>query len=255
MPSDFDASRSAARFPPTRPSAIGALGSDDAAERARAFELLLRAYWKPVYKHVRLKWRRDAEESADVTQGFFARALEKRHFGSYEPGRARFRTYLKGSLDKYVLELTRDASRQKRGGGALRISLDFDVAEDELASSGVLERAMDARSIDSYFELEWTKNLFTAALGALEASCARQSKQVYFEVFRRYVLEPELTGSERVSYADVARACAVSVTDVTNYLSWTKRELRARVLDELREITTSEEELREEARAVLGVDP
>lgn len=50
------------------------LGSENPAERARAFEVLVRAYWKPVYKYVRLKWRRDAEDAADVTQGFFARA-------------------------------------------------------------------------------------------------------------------------------------------------------------------------------------
>lgn len=114
---------------------------------------------------------------------------------------------------------------------------------------------MDAGTIDAHFEREWTRSLFASAVGALEATCARQGKQIYFDVFRRYVLEPATSGAPRVSYADVARACALSVSDVTNYLSWTKRELRARVLDELREITTGEEELREEARAVLGVDP
>lgn len=251
MPSDFDATRGQA-FPPTRRSAVIALGSDDPAERARAFELLVRVYWRPAYKHVRVKWRRDADDAADLVQAFFARALEKHPFASYDATRARFRTYLKGSLDKFVLEAGRSDSRQKRGGGAFRMSLDFDVAEEELASSGALSSSLDAPSLDTYFEQEWTRQLFASAVEALEASTAREGKAVYFEVFRRYVLEPEMAGSERVSYADVARACGISVTDVTNYLSWTKRELRARVVDALRELTTNEAELEEEIRNVLG---
>ena len=256
MASDFDPKQRGGRFPTTRGSAIGAVASDDPAARARAFDLLVRAYFRPVYAHVRLKWRRDAEDARDVTQGFFARAFEKSHFGSYDPSRARFRTYLRASLDNYVAELARDASRQKRGGGALRLSLDFDVVEEELSRSGALDDARRASAADACFDQEWTRNLFSAALSALEAACAEQGKQVYLDVFRRYVLEPELadTGA-RPSYAEVAAACGIAVTDVTNYLSWTRRALRERVLEQLREITASDEEFREEARAVLGFEP
>lgn len=242
------------RFPRTRPSAIGGVASDDPAERARSFDILVRAYWKPVYKHVRLKWRRDAEDARDVTQGFFARAFEKRSFGAYDPSRARFRTYLKGSLDKYVLELSRDGAREKRGGGALKMSLDFDVAEDELSRSGALHALRDSQDVETYFDREWTRSLFSSALSALEAACEKQGKHAYFEVFRRYVLAPEETATTRPSYAEVAAACGLSVSDVTNYLSWTRREMRAKVLDQLREITANEEELNEEARA-LGFSP
>lgn len=256
MASDFDPKQRGGRFPTTRGSAIGAVASDDPAARARAFDLLVRAYFRPVYAHVRLKWRRDAEDARDVTQGFFARAFEKSHFGSYDPSRARFRTYLRASLDNYVAELARDASRQKRGGRALRLSLDFDVVEEELSRSGALDNARRVSAADACFDQEWTRNLFSAALSALEAACAEQGKQVYLDVFRRYVLEPELadTGA-RPSYAEVAAACGIAVTDVTNYLSWTRRALRERVLEQLREITASDEEFREEARAVLGFEP
>lgn len=250
------------RFPPTRPSAIGGVASDDPAERARAFDILVRAYWKPVYAHVRLKWRREAEDARDATQGFFARAFEKRQLGGYDASRARFRTYLKASLDNYVLELSRDASRQKRGGGALKLSLDFDGAEEELSRSGVFDAGTEPSAVDACFDHEWTRSLFASAVTALEASCVKQGKRVYFDVFRLYVLEPEMDGARgadegggvalRPSYAAVARTCKVAVSDVTNYLSWTRREMRACVLDQLRQITANEEEFLEEARA-LGV--
>jgi hypothetical protein len=32
-------------------------------------------YWKPVYRFIRLKFRKDNEEAKDLTQGFFATAL------------------------------------------------------------------------------------------------------------------------------------------------------------------------------------
>lgn len=246
------------RFPTTRGSAVGAVASDDAAERARAFDALVRAYWRPVYTHVRLRWRRDIEDARDITQAFFARALEKGQLGGYDRERARFRTYLRASLDHFVQDLARGEGRQKRGGQGearvVRLSLDFDVAEGELARSGALA-AVDPQSIEAAFDQEWTRSLFSAALAALEANCEAQGKRVYLEVFRRYVLDPELAADgTRPSYADVAKACGVAVTDVTNYLSWARRAFRTHVLEALREITADDAELREEARAVLGVE-
>jgi hypothetical protein len=41
---------------------------------------------------------------------------------------------------------------------------------------------------------------------------------------------------------------------VTNHLHWARRELRKAVLEKLRETTASEEEFRDEARALLGVE-
>lgn len=239
-------------FPLTRPSAVAGVASEDPAERARAFDALVRAYYRPVYAHLRVRWRKPPEDARDLVQGFFARAFENKQLGGYEPGRARFRTYLRAALDNYVMQEARGASRQKRGGGAPKMSLDFDVAEEDLA-----KLAVDPDSAEALFDREWTRSLFAAAIAALQARCAKQGKAAYFDVFKRYVLDPETKALEhdRPSYAEVAKACGISPSDVTNYLSWARRELRACVLVRLREITHDEAEFREEARAVLGVDP
>lgn len=253
MAADFSTGQGGGRspaFPPTRRSAVAAVGSDDPAERARSFDVLVRAYWKPVYKHVRLKWNRPAADAGDLTQGFFARAFEKRWLADYESDKALFRTYLKTCLDRYVMESLRDQSRQKRGGGAVRLSLDFDFAEEELARAG----APNAAALDAVFDAEWTRSLLASAVTALEALCAAENKPTYARVFRRYVLEGDGDGP-RPSYATVAAELGIAVSDVTNYLAWTRREFRRLVLEELREITATEEEWRSEARAVLGVDP
>jgi RNA polymerase sigma factor (sigma-70 family) len=225
----------------------------------RSFDILVRAYWKPVYKHVRLRWSRPTEEARDLTQGFFARAFEKRHFSNYDPSKALFRTYIKACLDRYVMEVARGQKREKRGGGAVRLSLDFDVADNELARLGPLNPA----SVESCFEAEWTRSLLSSAVEALEAACADKGKEIYFAVFRRYILDGDDVVKEasagrkraRLSYATVAKELEISVHDVTNYLAWTRREFRSLVLAKLRDITATDEEFRSEARSVLGVDP
>src|SRR5262245_61288292 len=123
MGDDFLPGAPDGRFPATRRSAVVAVGSDDPAERARSFELLVRAYWKPVYKYLRLRWKRDAEEARDLTQAFFARSFEKRTFAVFDPSRARFRTYLRACLDRFALEQARSERREKRGGQAVVLSL------------------------------------------------------------------------------------------------------------------------------------
>ena len=74
-----------------------------------------------------------------------------------------------------------------------------------------------------------------------------------FALFERYDLEGA-EAHDRPTYAQLAADHGLPVTQVTNHLHWARRELRAAVLDKLREITASEEEFRSEARALLGVE-
>jgi DNA-directed RNA polymerase specialized sigma24 family protein len=91
--------------------------------------------------------------------------------------------------------------------------------------------------------------LLGAAVDALQALCLEQGKPKYFEVFKRYLLDDDS------SYREVAEALDLSVSNVTNYLSWTRREFRRLALEQLRDITASEEEFRSEAQALFGAEP
>ena len=64
-------------FPATRYSAIVRLRADDEGERRLAWDALVSAYWRPVYKYLRARWRLPAEHAEDLTQEFFARAFEQ----------------------------------------------------------------------------------------------------------------------------------------------------------------------------------
>jgi RNA polymerase sigma factor (sigma-70 family) len=226
-----------------------AVGSDDPAERARSFEILVRAYWKPVYKHLRIRWRLPSEQAEDLTQGFFARALEQRMFAGYEPARALFRTFLKTCLDRHVMKDAESRKRQKRGGGSVTLSLDFPGAERELDGLD----APAPETLESYFDREWTRHLVGMTLDALRERCEQSGKQVTYRVFERYVLDEG--PRERPSYAELAAELGIKVSDVTNYLAFARREFRRLLLEQLREITGSEAELEAEARALLGGAP
>jgi RNA polymerase sigma factor (sigma-70 family) len=226
-----------------------AVGSDDPVERARSFEILVRAYWKPVYKHLRVRWRLSGEQAADLTQDFFARALEQRMFSAYDPSRALFRTYLRLCLDRLVMKDTERRLRQKRGGGAVTLSLDFPAAEREL--EGLAPPAPE--TIESTFDREWTRHLVGMTVDALRAGCEQSGKPLTFRVFERYVLDEG--AGERPSYAELASELGIKVSDVTNYLAFARREFRRLLLEKLAEITSSEEEFEAESRALLGGAP
>jgi len=99
------------KFPATRWSAIVAARSEDPAERARALETIVAAYWKPVYKYIRARWGKSNEDAKDLTQEFSARVIEKDFVGSYDPAKARLRTFLRTCVDGLVRNQAKAARR------------------------------------------------------------------------------------------------------------------------------------------------
>jgi RNA polymerase sigma factor (sigma-70 family) len=234
-------------FPPTRESLVRAASSPEPAIRRQAFGALAEGYWSPVYKYLRRKWRADAAEAEDLTQGFFTRAFEKRFFDRFDPARARFRTFLRTCLDGFVANERQSSERLKRGGGAVVLSLDVELAERELAR----DPRAEVRDYEAWFHHEWVRALFTRAVSALERRCREEGRTTAFEVFRRYDLAED--EAERPTYDALGRALGLPVTQVTNHLSAMRRDLRREVLDALRALTASDEEFRAEARDLLGI--
>ena len=232
-------------FPLTRQSAIAGVMAADPAERARGRDALTRVYWKPVYKYVRLHWRKPPDEAEDVTQEFFLRCLDKDTFAAYRPERGRFRTFLRSCLDRFVTDQYRRATAQKRGGG--KAVVDIADAERELAAAP----AATALDPEALFEAEWVRHIFTLAVAALRQSLDERGKQSYFRVFELHHLGD---GEKPPSYAEMAAELGAQVHDVTNWLSYARREFRRLALELLREVTVSEEEFQNEARALFGSD-
>jgi DNA-directed RNA polymerase specialized sigma24 family protein len=237
------------RFPLTNHSAIVAARSEDRQVRRRAFETILANYWKPAYKYIRLKWRASNEDAKDLTQGFFADAFEKNHFAAYDAAKASFQTFLRTCLDGFVANQRKSKTRLKRGGGAEHFPLDFISAADEFRQHGL---TMDMTP-EEYFHQEWVRGLFTLAVETLRKRYEETGRTIHFQLFETYDLGDN-DSAVKPSYASLAHDFALDTTTVNNYLAATRREFRKVVLEKLREITATEEEFRNEARSLLGVE-
>jgi RNA polymerase sigma factor (sigma-70 family) len=235
-------------FPPTRCSVVLATGSADPRLRDEAWSTLVRAYWKPVYKYIRIVWKAGEEDARDLTQGFFTRALEARFFEDYDPARARFRTYLRLVLQRWLSNEHKAAGRKKRGGEYRTVHVDFGSAEVELA--GVHDPGPDP---DAFFRQETIRALFAVAVDDFRRLCHDAGRMTHFAVFERYDLHAQTT--DRPTYRDIARDLELPVTQVTNYLAWSRRELRRIVLEQLRAMTGTDAEFRQEALELFGVEP
>lgn len=217
------------RFPSTQLSLLEAAGSaaelpNDALERVAAL------YWKPVYRFIRVKFRKSNEDAKDLTQGFFTSALERDFFARFDASKASFRTYLRMAVERFAASQHAAANRQKRGGDAQFEPLD--------------EQAVAGESPEEVFEREWQRQLFALALDDLRAHCETSGRDLQFAVFAAY----DLADGDRPSYADLAARHGIAETTVTNHLSWARRMLRQFVNDRLRGVTAGERELRDEMR-------
>lgn len=236
-------------FPLTRNSAIVALTQGNPEQRKLALGRIIEIYRPAVYRYLRLHWRKEVEEAADLTQSFFLVVLEKEFLADFDPVRARFRTFLRLCLDRYVGKVQQAAARIKRGGDAEHLSIDFDSIERDL----IAPRNTINLSPEELFEQEWIRNLFSSAVQTLKESYTNSGKTAQFTLFEKYDLQ-SLDSNDRTSYQELARELNLTVDTVTNYLAAARRDFRRIVLEQIREMTASDEEYREEVRRILGVD-
>lgn len=233
--------RAGAAFPATRVSMIASLASEQAEVRRGGFESLVEGYWRASYKYVRVKWRTTPEEAADLTQGFFLRAFEKQYFAAFDPAKARFRTFLRVCLDRFVARERQDRSRLKRGGAIVFVPLDFEGAERELAAGAAVE------DVDEFFRREWMRTVFALAVDRLKAHCTTAGRAPRFALFEHYDLAPD--EASRPTYAALARQARITPAQVTNELAAARRDFRRFVVDVLRQQCASDEEFENEVRA------
>jgi len=233
------------RFPLTHQSVLERMRSGDDTVRLGAFSDVVAGYWRPSYHYLRLHWRLSPDAAEDIVQGFFAVAFEKGYLETFDPAKARFRTFLRTCLDRYLQNQRKAESALKRGGGVENLSLDFPGAEQELSLVST-----DLRDLDQFFRDETIRSLFARAVADLRDVLSREGKARAFEAFERH----DLSDDEARSYAGVASAMGVPVTTVTNDLHAARRRFREIALVHLRSLSGTDEEFRHEARQLFGVD-
>ncbi|MBI4661359.1 MAG: sigma-70 family RNA polymerase sigma factor [Verrucomicrobia bacterium] len=169
----------APEFPPTRWSAVLRLREGRAdASGEKALAELCEMYWYPLYAFAR-RCGQAPHDAEDLTQGFFARLLERDLFAKADPSRGRLRSFLLGAFRHFMSEEWRQAGRQKRGGGRVVIPLHQLRSEEMERETGVNYPSADP---DVLFDRVWFDVLLEHALDELEAEYRRRGR---WQVFRR----------------------------------------------------------------------
>jgi RNA polymerase sigma factor (sigma-70 family) len=245
---DTDLGGQAVAFPATRCTLLSDAASADAAIRGQAQDAIISAYWKPVYKYIRFRWNAPNEDAKDLTQAFFARALEKNFFDGFDPAISRFRTFLRVCVDGFVANENRAAGRLKRGGAGKLQSLNFHDTEDELCH----HPPAAGSAPDDFFRREWLRALFALAVGDLQRECAESGKSTHIAIFERYDLEGPDASDRGLTYAMLGQEFGLAETQVTNYLAFARRRFRHHLLERLRASAGSQQEYLDELRSLFG---
>ena len=185
------ATRPDPRFPVTRWSVVAEACDPGDPESAAALEDLCRTYWMPLYAAVR-RFGHEPEDAEDLTQGFFARLLEKDWLQAADREKGRFRTFLMVALKRYLANEWHRGQAAKRGGGLEPVPLDTRLAERLYGGSGA-----HSLTPEQLFDKRWALTLIETALARMEQEYREAGRGGEFEV-----LKPCLTaGRGEIDYA------------------------------------------------------
>ena len=182
-------------FPTTRWSRVVAAGDGAAPEAGEALAELCDAYWFPLYAFIRRKGN-GPERALDLTQGYFARLLERRTVAAADPARGRFRSFLLADCSHFLAHERERDGAARRGGGRAVLSIDARDAEGRY----LLEPAHE-QTAERLFERDWALALLEGVLAGLRAEYERSGRGAVFEA-----LKGVLTDAARsVPQAELAR--------------------------------------------------
>jgi len=172
------------RFITTRWTLVAAAGADSSdPQRRQALEDLCQTYWPPLYAFLRRRGH-TPEDAQDLTQGFFARILERQDFRAADPTRGRFRSFLLTALQHYAINEHDRAMTAKRGGELRRLSLDFEHVERTYALEAPSED-----SPDRVFNRKWAAISLDRALQRLRDECRAAGKGTLADTLVPYLTD------------------------------------------------------------------
>lgn len=176
-----DEIRESPAFATTRWTLVLTAGEGASDEGHEALEQLCRAYWFPLYAYIRRRGH-DAHSAQDLTQGFFARLLERKDLARIHREGGRFRSFLLTALNHYLVNEHERATAQKRGGGRTILSLDDDTAEDRYQ-----HEPSHSETPDRLFERQWALTLMEEALRRLAAEQHGTGRGSTYDLLRPFL--------------------------------------------------------------------
>ena len=240
MPRDLRNHR--ADFATTRWSIVLAAGRADSPSARDALAALCKSYWYPLYAFARRRGYR-GDQAEDLTQGFFARFLEKHDVQDADRARGKFRNFLLASFKNYLAnEHDRDTAK-KRGGEFIFETFDSVNAEHRYGS------APHALTPEQEFEQQWALSMLEAVVAQLEAEYARAGKAPLFALLKEF-----LPGSAaELTYRQCAESLATSESAVKMAVLRLRRRYRQVLREQIADTLPPDGSIDEEIRYLLSI--
>ena len=216
---------------------------DHDTERSRqALELLCGTYWYPLYAYARRVGRSPAD-AEDLTQGFFARLLEKDYLKTVAREKGRFRSFLLTSLKRFMANEWDRQHAQKRGGFTAVIPIDAEVAETRFASDAAHHVPPDV-----LFDRQWALTLLDRTIMLLREEYVASGRATLFEHLRNCLAREE----SALSYVEIAARLNLTEAAVKMAVQRLRGRYREILRHEIAGTVSTEAEVQEELRHLFS---
>jgi DNA-directed RNA polymerase specialized sigma24 family protein len=214
---------------------------DGAPAAQDALAVLFRAYWYPLFAHLRARGHAP-HEAEDLLQAFFLHVMEKRSLGRADRLKGSFRGFLLGCLKFFLANQRELAAAHKRGGGIRIVSFDSDDAEARL----VADQPACGADVEREFDRRWARLIMERALGELQSLHAE--RPAVFAALKGF-----LTGADETRYASVAADLGVSVPFVKTTVHRMRTTFREILRREIAITVSAPHEIEDELRHLIHV--
>ena len=167
-------------FHTTRWTVVRQAANDADPAARQALATLCETYWYPVYAFIRRSGK-SAHDAEDLTQGFFARLLEKHILAAADPAKGTLRAFLLTCARRYLADDHDRAMAQKRGAAVL-VSFDPARAEETYATEPV-----DHLAPDRLYQRRWALTILDHSFDLLRAEYTADGKAEIFDTLRPFL--------------------------------------------------------------------
>lgn len=234
---------SGSRFASTRWTVVLLAKDKHAPGAAVALETLCRDYWYPLYAYARRQGSAPAD-AQDLTQGFFARFLEKEYLKSVSPEKGRFRSFLLVAFKRFAANEWARGRAEKRGGGEAVLSLDFAAAENLYQSGGGVHAPADL-----LYDQRWAVALLDRALIRLREEHADAPKNRLFDALKGFIA----ASKDEVNYAGIAEMLGMRPGTVRVAMHRLRQRYREIVHEEIAHTVSDPVEVESELKYLRSV--
>ena len=219
-----------------------AAGHSGSPQADIALEQLCRTYWYPLYAYVR-RHGHSREDAEDLTQGFFARLLEKNYLESITSDGGRFRSFLLVALKRFMANEWDRTNCQKRGGGVAPLSLDWQEAETRYQFAPA-----DNLSPDKLYDRAWATVLLEQVITRLRDEHASEGKGDLYEKLKPFLM----VGKSEIPYARAATDLKMSEGAVRVAVHRLRKRYRELLREEIAQTLATPSQATEEMHALFS---